>query len=148
MHTEWSVKTEKLLGTASSSLTSDRIYICGGFDGQECLQTAEYYNPTTNQWTMIPPMRSQRSGVGQSPLPVLREDSSLNSGVIAYRGSVYAIGGFNGTARLNTGERYNPVMNSWRPIADMFHPRSNFAIEVVLTMKRNMSEIIGLIGSR
>jgi kelch-like protein 10 len=52
-------------------------------------------------------------------------------GVIAYRGSVFAIGGFNGTSRLNTGERYNPTMNTWRPITDMFHPRSNFAIEVI-----------------
>ena len=43
----------------------DRIYICGGFDGHECLQTAEYYNPITNQWTLIQPMRSQRSGVGK-----------------------------------------------------------------------------------
>ncbi len=53
-------------------------------------------------------------------------------GVIAYRGSVYAIGGFNGTSRLGTGERYNPIMNTWRPITDMFHPRSNFAIEVII----------------
>jgi len=43
---------------------ADRVYICGGFDGQECLQTAEYYNPVTNQWTMIQPMHSRRSGVG------------------------------------------------------------------------------------
>jgi hypothetical protein len=50
--------------------------------------------------------------------------------VIAYRGAIYAIGGFNGTSRLNTGERYHPAMNTWRPIVDMFHPRSNFAIEV------------------
>ena len=52
------------------------------------------------------------------------------SGVIAYQGSVYAIGGFNGVTRLSTGERYNPTMNTWRPITDMFHPRSNFAVEV------------------
>lgn len=46
------------------SLSLDLVYICGGFDGQECLQTAEYYDPVTNQWTMIQPMRSRRSGVG------------------------------------------------------------------------------------
>lgn len=111
---------------------ADRVYICGGFDGQECLQTAEYYNPITNQWTLIQPMRNRRSGVGES----FRWDEGfsfltyLDKGVIAYRDAVYAIGGFNGTARLSTGERYNPSMNTWRPITDMFHPRSNFAIEV------------------
>ena len=56
-----------------------------------------------------------------------------HQGVIAYRDSIYAIGGFNGTSRLNTGERYNPIMNTWRSITDMFHPRSNFAIEVIIT---------------
>ena len=61
---------------------------------------------------------------------VSRHSLAYRTGVIAYRGAIYAMGGFNGTARLNTGERYNPAMNAWRPIADMFHPRSNFAIEV------------------
>lgn len=58
--------------------------------------------------------------------------TDLDKGVIAYRDAVYAIGGFNGTARLSTGERYNPSMNTWRPITDMFHSRSNFAIEVII----------------
>ena len=60
----------------------------------------------------------------------VRDSLVYCAGVIAYRGAIYAMGGFNGTARLNTGERYSPAMNAWRPIADMFHPRSNFAIEV------------------
>jgi hypothetical protein len=53
----------------------DRIYICGGFNGQECMNSAEYFDPKTNQWTMIAPMRNQRSGVG----------------VIAYHNSIYAL---------------------------------------------------------
>uniref|UniRef100_A0AAZ1XVV0 BACK domain-containing protein n=1 Tax=Oreochromis aureus TaxID=47969 RepID=A0AAZ1XVV0_OREAU len=57
-----------------------KIYICGGFNGNECLQTAEYYNPETNQWTMISPMNSRRSGIG----------------VIAYADHVFAVGGFDG----------------------------------------------------
>ncbi len=68
-------------------------------------------------------------------------------GVIAYRGSIYAIGGFNGTSRLSTGERYNPTMNTWRPITDMFHPRSNFAIEVIIInisfiQYKNLSQVL------
>ena len=42
---------------------TDRIYICGGFNGQECMNSAEYFDPKTNQWTMIAPMRHRRSGV-------------------------------------------------------------------------------------
>jgi len=41
-----------------------KIYICGGFNGQECLHNAESYDPAANQWTMIAPMRNRRSGVG------------------------------------------------------------------------------------
>jgi len=113
------------------------------------LQTAEYYNPITNQWTMIQPMRSRRSGVGE----LFRLFYFLVyivhfQGVIAYHGLVYAIGGFNGTSRLNTGERYNPTMNTWRPITDMFHPRSNFAIEVIISIIQFLSYRNSIIGSR
>ena len=79
-------------------------------------------------------MHSRRSGVGKS----FRVNDCFSflykivKGVMTYHGSIYAIGGFNGTSRLNTGERYNPTMNTWRAITDMFHPRSNFAIEVTI----------------
>lgn len=52
-----------------------QVYICGGFNGNECLSTAEVYDATTDQWTFISPMRSRRSGVG----------------VIAYGKQVYAV---------------------------------------------------------
>merc|ERR1740137_92671 len=60
-------------------------------------------------------MRNRRSGIG----------------VAALDGHVFAVGGFNGMARMTSGERYNPETNAWTPIADMIKPRSNFAIEVV-----------------
>ena len=52
-----------------------QTYICGGFTGNECLSSAESFNPETNQWTLIAPMSSRRSGVG----------------VIAYADLVYAV---------------------------------------------------------
>ena len=90
------------------------MYIAGGFNGQECLSSAESYNPSTNQWTLIQGMRNRRSGVG----------------VIAHENCIYAIGGFNGITRMNNGERYNPQTNQWTNIAEMYSPRSNFGIEV------------------
>ena len=92
----------------------DRMYICGGFNGQECLNSCESYNPATNQWTLIAPMRNRRSGVG----------------VIGHDGFLYAIGGFNGITRMNNGEKWNPTTNTWSVIAEMYSPRSNFGIEV------------------
>ena len=55
--------------------SGEQVYICGGFNGNECSMTAEVYNTTTNQWTLIAPMTSRRSGVG----------------VIAYGNKVYAV---------------------------------------------------------
>ncbi|KAF7486146.1 Hypothetical predicted protein [Marmota monax] len=92
-----------------------QVYICGGFNGNECLFTAEVYNTESNQWTVIAPMRSRRSGIG----------------VIAYGEHVYAVGGFDGANRLRSAEAYSPVANTWRTIPTMFNPRSNFGIEVV-----------------
>lgn len=94
----------------------DNIYICGGFDGQEILRSAEYYNPNLNQWTMVAPMESIRSGFC----------------VVAYRESIYALGGFDGNNRMSTVERYIPSNDVWRPAPSLGVARSNFAAEVSL----------------
>lgn len=56
-----------------------QIYICGGFNGSECLSTAECYSPETNQWTMIATMDNRRSGIG----------------VIAYANYIFAVSTLN-----------------------------------------------------
>ena len=97
-----------------------KVYICGGFNGTECLNSTETYDPETNQWTLVSPMNNSRSGLG----------------VIAYKGDVYALGGFNGIVRMCSAERYCPKSNKWRTIADMGGPRSNFAVEVINNRNR------------
>ncbi len=37
------------------------IYAMGGFDGTHRLNSCERYDPSTNQWTVIPSMNVQRS---------------------------------------------------------------------------------------
>lgn len=39
------------------------IYVVGGFNGAECLNTAERYDPGTDNWTFITSMQQRRSGV-------------------------------------------------------------------------------------
>lgn len=72
-----------------STIIALQIYIVGGFNGQEVLSSAEVFDPDTKQWSFIRSMRSPRSGVS----------------LIAYRDCLYALGGFNGYIRLNTGMR-------------------------------------------
>lgn len=45
--------------------------------------------------------------------------------VTEHNGLVYAIGGFDGTNRLSTVERYNPKKNQWTIISPMIVPRSD-----------------------
>lgn len=39
-------------------------------------------------------------------------------------------GGFNGSTRMNSCERYDSRTNTWTSVSDMFNPRSNFAVQV------------------
>ena len=61
----------------------------GGFDGDHCLSSAERYDPSTNQWTLLPRLSAPRSGVA----------------VRSIHGSLLAVGGFDGHSRLVSGEQ-------------------------------------------
>uniref|UniRef100_A0A8C4XI20 Uncharacterized protein n=1 Tax=Erpetoichthys calabaricus TaxID=27687 RepID=A0A8C4XI20_ERPCA len=89
-----------------------QIYICGGNNGNDCLSTAEVYDPIVDQWSMIAPMTIQRSGMG----------------VIAYKDEV---GGFEGENDLKTAEAYNPQTDTWRSVSSMINARSYFGIETM-----------------
>ena len=84
---------------AQSSMTSPRVtcflplfpgklYIAGGFNGASCLLSVEMYDPARDQWSVLAGMSMLRSGVSM----VVCEDR------------VYAIGGFDGEHRLDSGE--------------------------------------------
>lgn len=49
---------------AGVAIFDNRIYICGGFDGQNRLGDAEMYDPETDQWTYICKMIVPRAGCG------------------------------------------------------------------------------------
>lgn len=44
------------------------IYALGGYDGKNRLNSAERYDPNTNQWTLIPSMNYLRSDAHASTL--------------------------------------------------------------------------------
>ena len=57
------------------------IYICGGFDGMNVMQSAERYDPRTSLWETIRPMKAKRSGVQ----------------LLSFDQKIWALGGFDGT---------------------------------------------------
>lgn len=79
------------------------------------MNSAEFFDPETESWTILPNMISRRSGVS----------------CVAYRDKIYAVGGFNGLSRIATAECFNPETDEWSSIREMYHPRSNFGLEVI-----------------
>lgn len=69
------------------------------------LNTAEVLDLWVGAWRLIAPMSCRRSSVGAGALD----------------GKIYAVGGYDGVARrcLSSVECYDPVTNSWAPVADL-----------------------------
>ena len=61
---------------ASACSVAGCIVIVGGFNGNECLNTTEMYDPVAREWRDLPRMGSRRSGVGS----------------VSFRDYVYAVG--------------------------------------------------------
>uniref|UniRef100_A0A8C5GRC0 BACK domain-containing protein n=1 Tax=Gouania willdenowi TaxID=441366 RepID=A0A8C5GRC0_GOUWI len=99
---------------ASCTTLNNKIYICGG-QSNRVLNTAEYYNPDTNQWTLITPMGTPRCDLG----------------VVAYMGHIFAVGGSDWSRRLRSAEAYDPVTNTWYDVPEMVHRHSYFDIAVM-----------------
>lgn len=63
------------------------MYVVGGFDGQEVLNSVEVYDPGDSTWSFAVAMNSPRSGVS----------------LVSFNSSLYALGGFDGARRLRSG---------------------------------------------
>jgi hypothetical protein len=89
----------------------------GGYDGEACCATCEGYDPRTNAWRPLAPLRRARQLLG----------------VAAAGGLAYAVGGFDGGAAGRWAEAYEPRMDAWRdapPLGDA--PRLGLALAAVL----------------
>ncbi|CAH8850739.1 unnamed protein product [Trichobilharzia szidati] len=85
------------------------IYAVGGLTADfECHGVVETYHPSYGRWELSESMISKRSRIG----------------VVALNGLLYAIGGFDGSSRLNTTEVYNPKTKKWKTLAPMICRRS------------------------
>ena len=83
---------------------NDRIYVIGGYDGQQYTTAVEEYDPVKDRW------------VRKSDMPTARQ--LLNS-ASAVDGKIYAIGGWDQANVLSTVEEYDPTTDTWTKKADM-----------------------------
>jgi len=54
-----------------------KVYIAGGRQGQEALNTCEVYNPVTNEWQLIPSLKVPR----------------MSASMVCHEGRLYVLGG-------------------------------------------------------
>ncbi|KAF0880192.1 KLHL8 protein, partial [Crocuta crocuta] len=109
------------------------IYAIGGLDDNTCFNDVERYDIESDQWSTVAPMNTPRGGVGSvalivsgfddnSPLSsVERYDPRSNKwdyvaalttprggvGIATVMGKIFAVGGHNGNAYLNTVEAFD-----------------------------------------
>ncbi|NXQ33455.1 NS1BP protein, partial [Alaudala cheleensis] len=91
------------------------LYIIGGAESWNCLNSVERYNPENNTWTLMAPMNVARRGAG----------------VAVREGKLFVAGGFDGTHAVNCVEMYDPARNEWKMMGSMTTPRSNAGITTV-----------------
>lgn len=73
---------------------TNSIYSClGGLDDVNCYRTVERYDPQSDEWTEVASLKSPRGGVGVATLGKY----------------LYAAGGNDGSASLQTVERYELI---------------------------------------
>eukprot|EP00102_Acyrthosiphon_pisum_P019852 XP_016657062.1 PREDICTED: kelch-like protein 2 [Acyrthosiphon pisum] len=93
------------------------LYAVGGFDGTNCLNSAEVFDDSTKKWRMISSMSTRRGEFGVGVLNNL----------------LYAVGGsdFMSGEVFNSVECYHPSLDAWRPVAEMCKRRRGVGVGVL-----------------
>ncbi|KAL7064932.1 hypothetical protein AAHC03_05874 [Spirometra sp. Aus1] len=92
------------------------IYAVGGITANgDCQSIVEAYHPLLDRWEVVESMSTQRSRIA----------------VVVLNGCLYAIGGLDGTSRLNTVERFDPKTGVWHRVASMNYRRSALGAAVL-----------------
>ncbi len=96
-----------------SATIGDRLFVAGG-QGTRCcvLSAVECYDSDADVWQSLASMSTRRTGLAMAELD----------------GQIYAVGGWNGSIYLTSGERYVPALDQWNPIAPMAYDEGCFGL--------------------
>lgn len=84
------------------------MYVLGGFGNlQSPVDVVEKYDPATNQWCIVQPMKRKRRYLS----------------AVALYSRLYAIGGYDASSRLNTVECFDPSTCQWKDMTPMLQRR-------------------------
>ncbi|KAG8436537.1 hypothetical protein GDO86_007590 [Hymenochirus boettgeri] len=99
-------------GLGTVELTG-KLIVAGGYNREECLRTVECYNPETDTWTFMSPMKTPRA---RFQMAVLMDQ-------------LYVVGGSNGHSDdLSCGEKYDPKSDIWTPVPELRSNRCNAGV--------------------
>ena len=85
------------------AVVEDKIYLCGGYDGNKSLNTLEVFDSKTETFQTLSPMKHARQSCG----------------VAALNGFIYVAGGWDGTNRFDAVEKYSIEANQWHEVPPM-----------------------------
>jgi len=87
---------------AFGAAMNGKVYIAGGHQDREALNTCEVYNPLTNEWQLMPSLQVPR----------------MSASMVCYEGRLYVLGGiipsFGRLSRVLSVEIFDSEQNEWR----------------------------------
>ncbi|XP_019642701.1 PREDICTED: kelch-like protein 28 [Branchiostoma belcheri] len=93
-------------------VTHGFLFVVGGHNGMQHLNTIERYDPYSDQWAACTPMETPSTGLG----------------VAVLNGHLYVAGGHSGSAYLQQVLQYDPVEDTWAAGPPMNAARCNFGL--------------------
>lgn len=92
------------------------LYVFGGWNGEQALDTAYVYDPGANSWRPLPPMPQARTYAA--------------GGLLTNR--LYVVGGSDGEEALASCHLFDPLTESWSECPEMLQPRTAAGATVLL----------------
>jgi subtilase family serine protease len=104
-------------GATSTVLANGKVLIVGGFDNVNTVAIAEIFDPASDTFTMVGSLVTDRTG---------HTATLLGDGRVLITGGIRILNGAF-VARLGSAEIFDPVSNSFSPVASMSTSRQNAA---------------------
>lgn len=92
------------------------LYLIGGWDGANYLDTVYRYDPGQDRWQLLPPLPHARA--------------YLTGGAVL--GSLYIVGGYDGENIVASCDQFNPQTNEWQSCPPMLRPRARAGAAAIL----------------
>jgi DNA-binding CsgD family transcriptional regulator len=93
----------------------EKLYLFGGWDGEQYVSTAYVYDSAADAWSVLPPMDVARGFPGAAFLD----------------GQIYVAGGYDGEKELTVCASYDPVSQGWSECAPLTVGRGGLGLVAI-----------------